>query len=159
MEFKTGQAEGISMQDAFSNLSLAERVITDITEAVRGKDSTEYIKRIQPKMKEHQCVCICTKPPVWEGIYTKKQMFPNKGTRKWKKWYCVYKEDGGLVDKKEQQADAVKAAEDYTRSNGVSTYVDYEDQLMEGVKTVCIITGTRPAEPVERGNYWFMWLE
>jgi hypothetical protein len=31
MEYKTGQAEGSSMQDAFATLSLSERAITDIT--------------------------------------------------------------------------------------------------------------------------------
>jgi hypothetical protein len=110
-------------------------------------------------MREGHCICIVIKPPVFEGIITKKTVFPNKGTRKWKKWYCVYKIDGGLVGKKEQQADAIKVAEAYTAQHGVSTFIDLEDQMMEGVKTVCKVTGTRPAKPVEKGNYWFMWIE
>jgi len=159
MEFRTGQAKGSSMQDAFDSLSISMREITDITLAVRGKSSAAYIKKIQPQLKPYHCICIIVKDPIWRGVITKKQIFSNKGTRKWEKWYVVYKEDGGLIDKQKMQGDAIKSAEAYTLKYGIATYVDYEDQKVEGVKTVCKVIGTRPENPVEQGNYWFMWTE
>jgi hypothetical protein len=129
------QAEDEEGNDPYSGTIATTHSLTDVTKEYKrsGKSLNDFIEDyIDRKAEKRQCFGITVTEPVrnTNTVKSKVDHYVHKGTRKWVLYYEVWSWDN-CIGHKEQKADAVKLAREYTEKHQKSTTISLVRKLVD----------------------------